>query len=217
MDGLTLLKTRRSIRKFQDVPFPRRDLNNILRVTRCACSSGNTRPWRVAILDTPDKIKNVFKVISEDRLWRIENYIQDKDERRLHMNRKKAFLDFMAEAPVWVCFSYKQVSRHLEKLMDPNGPEAEVRQWHLNTSLQSASAAVMQLLLAAHALGYGGCWMSAPLLARDALHKILGIKPPWELMAVVPLGKPRKERYRRREIDALEEFVEYPTLQLSDL
>ena len=212
MDALTLLKTRRSIRKFQKAPFPKEDLDEILRVARCAPSGGNAKPWRVTILDTPEKIQRVYKVISEDRLRRIQKYLQNEDERQYHIKRKKAFLDFMTTAPVWVCFSYKQISRYLEKLLEPDSLEAEIRQWHVNSPLQSAAAAVLQLLLAAHALGYGGCWMSAPLLAREALHEKLEIRSPWELMAIVPLGKPAKESHRQREIEALESFVEFPVL-----
>lgn len=209
MDGLTLLKTRRMCRKFQNAPLPRRDLEKILHLARLAPSGGNARPWRVTILDTPEKIKAVFEVISEDRLRRIKTYIHDKKERQQHLNRKEAFIDFMVEAPVWVCFSYRQITKYLEKLIDPNGTEADVRRWHINSPLQSASAAVLQLLLAAHAIGYGGCWMCGPLLCRDALHKMLGIVQPWELMAIVPLGKPLKKSRPRIKRDALGSFVEF--------
>ncbi|HQH22475.1 MAG TPA: nitroreductase family protein, partial [Thermoleophilia bacterium] len=42
----------------------------------------------------------------------------------------------------------------------------------------------------AHAMGYGACWMTAPVLAAPAIERLLGIDPPWRLVAVVPIGRP---------------------------
>ncbi len=49
----------------------------------------------------------------------------------------------------------------------------------------------MQLLItAAHSLGYGGCWMSAPVVAAEGLERVLGVEPPAQLVALVPVGRP---------------------------
>lgn len=56
--------------------------------------------------------------------------------------------------------------------------------------LQSVSAAIQNLLLVAHSLGYGTCWMTGPLVAYRELEEILGVDAPWELVALVPLGVP---------------------------
>jgi len=52
------------------------------------------------------------------------------------------------------------------------------------------SAAVTCLTLAAHALGYGTCWMTGPLLARKEIEKFLGSPQDNRLVAIVPLGVP---------------------------
>jgi nitroreductase len=46
------------------------------------------------------------------------------------------------------------------------------------------------MLLAAHALGWGACFMTGPLVAREELGRILLVRPPWRLAALVPLGRP---------------------------
>ena len=39
-------------------------------------------------------------------------------------------------------------------------------------------------------MGYGSCWMTAPVLAAPAIEELLGVEPPAQLVAVVPVGRP---------------------------
>jgi nitroreductase len=57
-------------------------------------------------------------------------------------------------------------------------------------AVSSVSAAIMNLLLAAHALGLGACWMTGPLVAAPALQALLEIPSGWQLSAVIPVGIP---------------------------
>ncbi len=56
--------------------------------------------------------------------------------------------------------------------------------------VQSVGAAVEHLLLAATEMGYGSCWLSGPLVAREALESLLGIEAPQQLAALVAVGMP---------------------------
>jgi nitroreductase len=58
-----------------------------------------------------------------------------------------------------------------------------------HADIEGPSAAVQNLLLMAHVLGYGACWMTGPLLAGGALQELLGISAPDELLAVIPVGR----------------------------
>lgn len=58
-------------------------------------------------------------------------------------------------------------------------------------NLESASAAMENLLLAATALGLGTCWMTGPLRDEQALRGILAIPEVKEIVAVTPLGYPQ--------------------------
>lgn len=72
--------------------------------------------------------------------------------------------------------------------------------------LQSVGAAIQNLALAAYARGYGVCWMTAPMLARDELEKILEVQQPWQLAALIPMGVPAetpKPRPRRAAAEVL--------------
>ena len=60
-------------------------------------------------------------------------------------------------------------------------------------NIESASAAMENLLLAATALGLGTCWMTGPLRDEAALRRILSIPDTKEIVAVTPLGFPSGE------------------------
>jgi nitroreductase len=70
-------------------------------------------------------------------------------------------------------------------------------------------AAVQLLVTAAHAMGYGSCWMSAPVLAAERLERLLGIEPPAQVAAVVPVGLPgaRLRRAKRLPVGDVLRFV----------
>ncbi|NMB24051.1 MAG: nitroreductase family protein [Firmicutes bacterium] len=61
MDAIQAIKTRRSIRKFQDKPIPRDVLENIVDCGRLAASGRNDQPWEFVVVTDPaikDKIAN---------------------------------------------------------------------------------------------------------------------------------------------------------------
>ena len=57
-------------------------------------------------------------------------------------------------------------------------------------NLESGSAAMENLVLAARALDLGTCWMTGPLQDDATLRKLLDIPESKEIVAVTPLGYP---------------------------
>jgi coenzyme F420-0:L-glutamate ligase/coenzyme F420-1:gamma-L-glutamate ligase len=80
----------------------------------------------------------------------------------------------------------------------------------MQAELCSTSAAVMALLLQAHAEGLGGCWMAGPMVARDELHAQLGIRPPWRMVGAVALGWPAEapDPRPRKNVEAVVQWIE---------
>ena len=86
--------------------------------------------------------------------------------------------------------SLPYVSR-ADELLALRGVEGPARdRLRQRPDLQSVGAAVQLLITAAHAMGYGACWMSAPVLAAPRIEALLGVEPPAQLAAVVPIGMP---------------------------
>jgi nitroreductase len=51
-------------------------------------------------------------------------------------------------------------------------------------------AAVMALLLQAHAEGLGAAWMAGPMVACAELEAACGIAPPWHMAGAIAIGHP---------------------------
>src|SRR5262249_49501375 len=60
----------------------------------------------------------------------------------------------------------------------------------MQAELCGASAAVMALLLQAHAEGLGACWMAGPMVARAEVSEIAGVREPWRMLGAIALGYP---------------------------
>jgi nitroreductase len=62
------------------------------------------------------------------------------------------------------------------------------------------------MLLATHALGYGSCWMTGPLVAQEAFENILGYGKEKYIAALLPVGVP-DEKPQARPRKALSELM----------
>ena len=72
---------------------------------------------------------------------------------------------------------------------------------------EDSAAAACNMLNAAHALGYGGCWMNAPALAAPEIDEYLGkAGEGLRLMSLVPIGRPA---YTPREKPLRPDAVEF--------
>jgi len=70
--------------------------------------------------------------------------------------------------------------------------------------IQDTAAAIMNLMLAAHALGYGTCWVGA--FHDDEVAEIVGFPKHIRPVAIIPIGKPAEKPDPRPRL-SLEEVV----------
>ena len=75
-------------------------------------------------------------------------------------------------------------------------------------AVQSAAAAGMQLLLAAHAEGLGGVWACWPLFAQETIRKTLNLDQAWDPQGMFFLGY-TDENPVVRERKSLAETVQF--------
>ncbi len=68
--------------------------------------------------------------------------------------------------------------------------------YHREKDIQSIGAAIQNILLAAHGMGVGSCWLGEILNRGPEVGKALGAKENHELMAVIALGFPFEEELR---------------------
>jgi F420 biosynthesis protein FbiB-like protein len=173
------IRGRRSVKKrFLEKPVTDNVLKRILEAATWAPSAHNSQPWGfVAIRDNAMK-----KKLAENMafVWR-RDFDRDStpiDEREM---RIAVSIDRISNAPLLlvVCL----LTQHLSKY-------ANERKWKCEHTMavQSVAAAIQNLLLAAHDLNLGSCWMCAPLFCQDTVRETLGIPEYAEPQALITLG-----------------------------
>ena len=155
MEVLECIKTRRSTRKFLDVPVEWDKVGTIVDAGRSAPTSGNLQNWKFIVVLDQDKRKEIAEACLK-QFW-------------------------MERAPVHII-----VCAEPEKAKRFYGIRGE-RLY----SIQNCAASVENMLLTAHSLGLGSCWVGA--FDEDMLRRSLGIPDYARPQAVIPIGYPAEK------------------------
>lgn len=67
MEGIKLLKTRRSIRKFKNKKVKKDKLEKIVETARYAPTANNVQPWQFVVVTDEEKIKVLEDIIDQDK------------------------------------------------------------------------------------------------------------------------------------------------------
>ena len=180
-----VLKTRRSIRKFKPIQIPDEDIRKIIEAATLAPSGGNRQNWHFIIVKSRDlinKMKDAVQGIVDEPASRMESPTAKQE----FLNYSNYFTIF-GQAPVVIAIVMKPYDSMTVRLLNRYFKKGE---YQTTAGIQGVCAATENLLLAAHALGYGGCWMTGPLIAKEKLESQLGINLPDELIALIPIGVP---------------------------
>ncbi len=196
---LTLMQQRRSIRRFFKHCVPDEAVDLLMETVRWAPSAGNHQRFRFIAVTHPELRQALAQAVSQE----VEKILgRVRSEYREQAARYSENLLFFAQAPLLMAPIYRRGAPLLNMLCEQ--PAISETDADLE-ALSSVSAAVMQLLLAVHALGLGACWMTGPLIARKALEHLLQVPPGWVLSALIPIGYPAESppAPKRRSITQL--------------
>lgn len=209
MEVLEAIEARRSIRKFTDEPVREEDLATMLRVVTLAPSAGNRQQWHFIAIKNRDILRRMRAAV-EAEILALVSFGQAEGmpaEAREVKGRLPVNL-FFETAPVTIAVC--------ERMDPPDGRErlwrakgltdAQIERLRPSRGAQSIAAAIENLMLTACSLGYGTCWMTGPLIAVAQLEEILGIKPPFKLVCLIPVGR-AAESPRARPRRPLEETM----------
>ena len=167
---IDLLQTRRSI-KFVQAPGPSdEELAQILQCAMSAPDHGRLRPWR-------------FKLIRGEALARLADMAIEAMRvagRPLTAEKEAANRRWLANVPVLIA-----VACHMD-YSNTAIPEDE--------RMLATGAAVMNMLNAAHLLGYSAYWSTGLGTYVDAMNEALGFDPlEYRFMGYVSMGTPLRE------------------------
>jgi nitroreductase len=187
METLESIRGRKSIRAFLPQPVPKDVIAQVLEASRWAPTGVNRQQWRVTVV-TGEKRKTLAERLVERAREREPGTpggtgVPPEVQRRVDALRAdltqiaqrlgQSLWEFVVlgsyrlyDAPVVVVVSY------------PGKRGADVSQF------------VTTMLIAAHDLGLGTCWLGYPLSYSDLIREVLEIPGEERLGAVVALGYP---------------------------
>lgn len=190
---LQIVRTRRSVRQWQDEAVPREDLERMVEAARWAPSDTNAQPWHFTVVRDRGLIKRLEE-LSRQRFSQLQEELSAAG-RREAARSLKVFARYAAHfgpAPALVLISGEPYdSRFMRKVFSELLSPAELQRMAQEESLKSTALAAMNLLLAAHALGYGAVPMSGPvLLMPEVIQELLRVPPPFAPHLLVAIGRP---------------------------
>lgn len=194
---LEAIRSRRSIRRYRPDPVPRELISRILDAARWAPSAHNRQPWRFAVLETAAD-KHTLAAAMGERLRAdltrdgVDPELVEKDAARSYQR--------ITGAPVVIVVC--ATLRDMDTYADVHRSRAEYLM-----ATQSVAMATQNLLLAAHVLGLGACWMCAPLFVPETVRDVLRLDADWEPQALVTLGYPAETKTKER--GALDNYVQF--------
>jgi nitroreductase len=173
MDLFTAMENRRSCRSFLEDPIDNETIEQMLSAAVQAPSPLNTQPWQFIVITSDGKKDEIFSEAERCRDWAIQ------ESGWKWLNNYKA--DFLKEAPVLIAV-----------VGDPKKTGVDMFQEEGSVGYQLACAAAIQnMLLAAHALGYGSLWFT--FFDKKEMRKILDIPDDKTPISLVCIGKIKEE------------------------
>lgn len=193
---ISAIYDRRSIRKFTDKPIAKQDIIDIIQSGIKAPSSKNRQPWKYIVVQGNAK-EEMLKVFRRG-IEREENGSALLPQSRQHIAAAKYTVDIMAEAPT-IVFVVNSLGKSILEELTPEERVYEI------CNIQSVSASIQNMLLAATEKGIGSLWICDIYFAYAELCQWLG--DDGQLIAAIAFGYPNefpKERPRKRIEDVVE-------------
>ncbi len=194
MDVSEAIEKRRSIRKFKQDPIPEEKIRLLLESARLAPSGTNTQPWR-------------FIVVKDDDTKR---KLQEAAHNQRHIGRAPVIIVCCADLK-----AFKEFPERVDELIESGALPERTREVFIpylskgmdtvtKDALMVAAAAnvaiaVEHIVLQAVEIGLGTCWVR--WYEDNKVKEILDIPEHVEVMALLPIGVPDEDPFRRPRLE----------------
>lgn len=198
MDFHDFLRSRRSVRRFRPDPVPDSAIARMITTAVSAPSAHNRQPWRFCVLKHSESKARLAGAMAADfRRDLLKDDLPPAEvDARVERSRSR-----ITSSPVVIvlCLDMSEMDVY------PDQRRAAAERM---MTIQSTAAAGMQLLLAAHAEGFGAVWTCGPLFAPEVVCAALDLDPHWEPQAMFFIGQPDQPP-RPKEMKPLESVVRW--------
>ncbi|GLV56284.1 nitroreductase [Dictyobacter sp. S3.2.2.5] len=186
-DLATLMRSRRSVRQYQDKAVPREMLLQMLEAARWAPSPHGRQPWRFVVLTRPDLKQRLADAMGVT--WR-QNLEMDRQPTEIVNIRLEKSHQRILRAPALImpCLYLEDLDQY---------PDARRQEDEKTMAVQSIGAAIQNLLLTAYDLGLDTGWMCAPLFCPEVACEALDLDARLIPQALISVGYAAADPKRR--------------------
>ncbi|GHO82949.1 nitroreductase family protein [Dictyobacter formicarum] len=186
-DLATLMRSRRSVRQYQDRPVPREMLLQMLEAARWAPSPHGRQPWRFVVLTKPDIKLHLANAMGAT--WRQNLEMDGQPAEIVNIRLEKSYQRILrAPALIIPCLYLED----LDQYSDARRQEDEK-----TMAVQSIGAAIQNMLLTAYDLGLDTGWMCAPLFCPEVVCEALELDSRLIPQALITVGYAAADPKRR--------------------
>jgi len=175
-----LLTARRTVRFYTDAPVPETLMRALLDAALAAPSAHNAQSTRLVVIASPHLKRRLADRMA--RRWRRDLERSGAPEAAIRVELRFSIRRF-SEAPALILAGYtmEEMDRY---------PDRARRRAEEIMAVQSAAAAIQNLLLAAAANGLGACWCCAPLFCQGIVRRALELPRAFIPQALLTIGYP---------------------------
>jgi len=177
-DFLSLVASRRSIRRYREGSIDRERIERIIRAGTWAPSAHNRQPWRFVVIESKTK----KRLLAEAMAAAFRRDLQRDGALLPEMEARIAgSVERFRSAPLLLlaCLTMKPLDAY---------PDAVRQQAEHVMGVQSVAAAIQNILLAAYVDGLGSCWHCAPLFCQSEVRKVLRLPDEFQPQALITMG-----------------------------
>ena len=200
-----LIKTRRSIRLFQDKPVPEVLLVQAVEAATWAPNGGNAQNWRFFIIVDKKLIDAVADVIQADLKTLMSWPEMATSMPAGSRPRNPQPGSPLNTAPALIVVTTTRPSNPMNDAMAKRA-QTDLKAKQMFEGLQvvagwaqSTSAAVAYLMLVLHQMGLGTLWMTGPLHAKKEIERLLKLPADLDVVTLVPVGYPAENPTKDRK------------------
>lgn len=200
MDVFEAIETTRAVRRYSNEPVTDDEIGRCIHAAVHGPSGGNIQPWQFLVVTDPE-IKRAVGDVYRRAYARYEPVVlklrqplkvaEDEAAFQRTLAASRHLAEHMGDAPALVMVLMPNISMTLE---DAEGP------LDVGTPFASVYPAVQNFMLAARGLGIGTTLTTVYRIHHDEVRAICAIPPRYEIVALIPMGRPQGKfgRGRRR-------------------
>jgi nitroreductase len=217
-----LIKTRRSIRAWEDKPVPEELLLQAVELATWAPNGANAQLWQFYIILDKNTIKAIADASQAGReimaswpeMAQFGGFPRPAAPHGVTAPAAPRRMP-LGDAPAMILVGTRKRENPMDKVMlersKVDEKAAEMLQWSntLNPRIQSVAAGIAYLLLVLHQMGLGATWMTGPLAqSKGDVEKILKVPEGTDIIALIPVGYPADSPTgQRRPVNEVYEVI----------